>query len=509
MLALFRFCLSALMAFLLAGSVMLIPLSVNPVAAREISKAGQVYKGVKNGVVTVFASVKHGSGSLVDKNGLILTNNHVIREIQQDLRVKFLSGQTVKAVVLAQDRANDLAVLWVNLEQASGYTVLEVFTPTPPENLVEVGEKILAIGTPIERETLQGVMTTGIVSKSTDLTIRHDASLNGGNSGGPLFNYDGQIVGVNTFVSSSHGPAISGSVPITKALPLIERAKEKLKTLKKPSGKLLEVTPPNTFPVGQILRDKPGVFKKRKAKAYAFRSRYFDISVLTPPQQYRTLLAYENRTLKKRRRRARRKHFKLSEDEENTKNIPDWNYLKPVVSIVVFPRPKLTTASKVVNTVSLLAAAGIAYSSAGLGAPLLALPFKMGKAEIQKDFLRLHLIDGTIGKSVCDPIETGRQGFSEDIKILTNRSYSELIDKSYTGYYTFNARCFEKPRALSLIIETEGDESAREIRFPNKIRRYIVNDFEPYWRYVESLEKAPEPKPSVENTEKITKLSQP
>ena len=181
------------------------------VFSREISKAGQVFQDVKEGVVTVFSSSGHGSGSLVDADGLILTNNHVVKENKGHLRVKLSPGVIVQGRVLEIDRESDLAVLWINLDNVKHYKVLPLFKPDRPDNLVLVGEEVIAIGTPVQRETLAKTLTTGIVGKYEQSVIRHDASINGGNSGGPLLNYDGQIVGVNTFITSAKGPGIAGA----------------------------------------------------------------------------------------------------------------------------------------------------------------------------------------------------------------------------------------------------------------------------------------------------------
>lgn len=197
---------------------------VGPAEEREISKAGQIFEAVKDGVVTVIAGGGHGSGFLMDDRGLILTNSHVVRESGENLKVRFGPGQIVAAKLLQNDRDADVAVILVNLKNIQHPVVLQPFTPPEGEPLVMVGEKVLTVGSPIQWEMYEKNMTEGVVGKFDREIISHDASVNGGNSGGPLFNFDGQVIGLNTFARSDRGPAITGTVAITKALPALEKA---------------------------------------------------------------------------------------------------------------------------------------------------------------------------------------------------------------------------------------------------------------------------------------------
>lgn len=97
--------------------------------AREFSKAGKVFQEAKNGIVTVFSSVGHGSGFLADDSGLVVTNSHVVREASDHLRVKFGPKQIVEGKVIVNDRENDVAVLWVNLKNIDAATPLKMFNP--------------------------------------------------------------------------------------------------------------------------------------------------------------------------------------------------------------------------------------------------------------------------------------------------------------------------------------------------------------------------------------------
>ena len=158
-----------------------------------------------------------GSGVMVDSEGYLLTNYHVIRQADK-IEVKLASGQTYVAAVIGEDPENDLAVLKVNAPNPLAYAKIG------DSSRVEVGDWVLAVGSPFSFEQ---TVTAGIVSAThrvvdgiiptgafTDY-IQTDAAINPGNSGGPLVNMRGEIVGINTFISTRSG----GSEGIGFAIP--------------------------------------------------------------------------------------------------------------------------------------------------------------------------------------------------------------------------------------------------------------------------------------------------
>ncbi|MEM9750619.1 MAG: Do family serine endopeptidase [Pseudomonadota bacterium] len=153
-----------------------------------------------------------GSGFVIDPDGIIVTNNHVI-ESADEISVNFADGSTLEAEIVGRDEATDLAVLRVKPSE-----------PLPHVDFgnvdnLRVGDWVMAIGNPFG---LGGTVTAGIISaRSRDLQgqyddyLQTDASINRGNSGGPLFNIDGKVVGVNTAIISPTG----GSIGIGFAVP--------------------------------------------------------------------------------------------------------------------------------------------------------------------------------------------------------------------------------------------------------------------------------------------------
>ena len=153
-----------------------------------------------------------GSGFIIDEKGLVITNNHVIQGAE-DVFVRVNGEKNLKAKVIGADPGMDLAVLQIESDQK--------FTPVKfgDSDTARIGDWVIAIGNPFG---LGGTVTAGIISarnRSIGLSryedyIQTDASINQGNSGGPLFNMDGDVVGINTAILGQ-----SGSIGIGFAIP--------------------------------------------------------------------------------------------------------------------------------------------------------------------------------------------------------------------------------------------------------------------------------------------------
>src|SRR5208283_1164960 len=113
------------------------------------------------------------------------------------------------------------------------------------------GERVFTIGSPLSQRK---ILTSGIVSKIEERAIISDININHGNSGGPLFNSNGVVVGITTFgdTSARGGPGISGIVRIEEAFPLIEKAKNAMASSPKPSDELLPSEPTDRFPIAAL-----------------------------------------------------------------------------------------------------------------------------------------------------------------------------------------------------------------------------------------------------------------
>ena len=154
-----------------------------------------------------------GSGFVISEDGIVITNNHVIQG-SEGILVRFTNDKEYEAKLIGTDPVSDIAVLKINSK--------DKFKPVPlgDSGKARVGDWVLAIGNPFG---LGGTVTSGIISAINrdinmgryDNFIQTDASINQGNSGGPLFNLQGEVVGINTAIFSQSG----GSVGIGFAIP--------------------------------------------------------------------------------------------------------------------------------------------------------------------------------------------------------------------------------------------------------------------------------------------------
>src|SRR5262245_36003924 len=172
-----------------------------------------LYEQVSPAVVTVTTDDGSGSGFLASSTGLIATNHHVVRNSRY-LAVQFADGRKVQAKVVAVNPFNDMALLKVNSAFVGNIRPLPIL-PAEKENSVKVGIPVVAIGSPLNQKFL---MTQGILSKVDDSTVLGDFLLQPGNSGGPLLNRDGEVIGINTFGEAN----ISGAIRVATLREFLE-----------------------------------------------------------------------------------------------------------------------------------------------------------------------------------------------------------------------------------------------------------------------------------------------
>jgi Do/DeqQ family serine protease len=162
----------------------------------------------------VYKQRSGGSGVIVDKEGYILTNNHVI-EGADKVKVRLNDGREFTATVKGQDSRTDLAVLHMKSKD------LPVATLGDSDKL-EVGEWAIAIGSPfgLEHTVTVGVISakgrSGFGTGTYEDFVQTDASINPGNSGGPLINIDGEVIGINAMIIQP-GTGIGFAIPINMA----------------------------------------------------------------------------------------------------------------------------------------------------------------------------------------------------------------------------------------------------------------------------------------------------
>ena len=160
-----------------------------------------------------------GSGVIIDKNGLVLTNAHVVERVD-NVTVTLADGTYLEGKVLGTDSITDLALVKIDSKDDSSYA------PLGDSEELEVGDWAIALGTPygLEKTVTLGIVSSlhrdinslGFSDKRLDL-IQTDAAINPGNSGGPLINSNGQVIGINTLVRSGPGAGLGFAIPINLA----------------------------------------------------------------------------------------------------------------------------------------------------------------------------------------------------------------------------------------------------------------------------------------------------
>lgn len=181
---------------------------------------------VQNGHQGSGTALASGSGVFIDAQGHIVTNAHVVQNARQ-LQIIYNDGTQATATLVGADTANDIAVLKVN-GKVPGYLAFG------DSNGAQLGETVVAIGSPLG--DYRGTVTLGVVSglnRTVDGSglsnlIQTDAAINNGNSGGPLLDLNGQILGINTLVvrDASNGSQAQGlgfAIPASTVSQIVQR----------------------------------------------------------------------------------------------------------------------------------------------------------------------------------------------------------------------------------------------------------------------------------------------
>lgn len=198
-------------------------LAVTDVYERDAAGVVLVEARIGEGGPRGLGGVSTGSGFVLDREGFLLTNAHVVQD-SEDVRVRFQEdGQGVDAELVGADASTDLALLKVDPDEAK-LRPLEL----GDSRAVRVGQRAIAFGNPF---SVGRTLTTGIVSAvgreiqapngaTIEGAIQTDASLNPGNSGGPLVDARGRVIGINSQIASGGGNSSAGvgfAIPIDTA----------------------------------------------------------------------------------------------------------------------------------------------------------------------------------------------------------------------------------------------------------------------------------------------------
>jgi len=188
-------------------------------------------------------STSLGSGVIVSKEGHILTNHHVVADMTE-IRVQLTDGRNLPATLIGSDPATDIAVLRIDAPNIEPL-------PLGDSDGLRVGQQIFAVGNPygLEESVTRGIVSAKGRQTASDSSIeyiQHDAAVNEGNSGGPLLNFRGEIVGINSAIFSRTGgwQGISFAVPANSARRVLEAIVKRGRMVRSYLGVVMqEITP--------------------------------------------------------------------------------------------------------------------------------------------------------------------------------------------------------------------------------------------------------------------------
>lgn len=426
------------------------------------------FSRLKNAVVTVWSETGHGTGFIVDESGLVITNEHVISRSELNA-VQFDEQRKTRAVVLASSPDKDIAVLRIAPNAFSASIAAPIAGNVANDPAVVEGERVFTIGSPLNQRK---IITSGIVSKVEARAIISDININHGNSGGPLFNSLGQVVGVTTFgdFSAQGGPGVSGIVRIDEALPLLEQARKMLKEAP-PEMTSLPVDPSDTFPLDAIRAAVTA--DKFNVKPYTYGIGGFDVSFTTPVVLYRTRKQAEVESAKGKARRNRRSAEALQNTYDPGHDFHNWEEyvgeFRPV--LLLNARPQLREGF---------------WSAFGRGMAM-SQGIYAGPANMafQADFYRMKLM---CGAKEVQPIQPGKAA----IVINEDNAYVRVKDATFEGLYVYPHDAI-RPECGTVTLQLFSEKKPTEpivlkLR-PDTIEK-VWSDFEPYRKQLEARSSA-------------------
>jgi len=439
--------------------------------SRVTDELSTQYRRLQNSVVTVWSEFGHGTGFIVDRSGLILTNQHVLGPTDY-IAVQFDSFTKVLAVKLIADPQKDIAVIWADLSAFPNAIVAPLAIDSPNEPAAIEGERVFSIGSPLHQTK---IVTTGIVSKVEPRVIISDIRIDHGNSGGPLFNSLGQVIGITTFGEQGpQGGGIAGIVRVEEAIKLLADARAKMAMVSKPAATLLPVEPATLFPIDAI-KDTL-LSEKFETKHYAFGLGDFDIAIITPPLRYRMERESEIKAGKEKAKRTRKSPEAVQGTFRPLDDLKNWEeYVGGYQSIMLIrATPKIHETGGSIFRRSMLTG----LSQGGYGGP--------ATMRFKTDFYRMHL---KCGDKEVAPIQPGKIAHVMDL----HNYFVNATDATYEGFYTYppdsiSPSCGQV--VLEMFSEKQPESAATKVLDEKTVSR-VWEDFEPYRKATSQ----PAPKP--------------
>ena len=429
-------------------------LSVQP--TRKIDDLTSMFQKYQRSVVTVWSEIGSGTGFIVDTAGLVMTNHHVVGPSEL-ISIQFDSKTKVAAKVLAFDPERDVAVLYVNLSVYPD----ALTAPIAKENPVAVeGERVFSIGNPLG---LKKIITSGIVSKVEERAIISDVNINHGNSGGPLFNSLGQVIGITTFlVPGGNGPGVSGVVRIDQTFPTLEQARKKMRDASAPDARLLPVEPTDPYPLEALKETIRST--KLDRKPYIFTMGGFDVALGTPILKYELQEEVGLAAEKERGKRTKKRNEAVQNTFEPLQELREWaeyaGEYKPVLFVQAAPQLRETFMSALGR--------GMAASGGIYGGP--------AHLKFKTDFYRMKLF---CGDKEVEAIQPGKAATVAN----AHNAFVNVTDATYVGIYSYPPDAISPSCGkvtLQLYSEKQPDKPESKDLDQKTVDR-VWNDFRPYF----------------------------
>jgi len=440
------------------------------IASRQIAPEREVFEQVKRGVFRVEAGLGHGSGFLAQipgiAEGLVITNDHVVAN---DTKVSiYLDSVTrVPAVVVARDREADLAILRLPANRCADCPHLPLAVAKPNEPLVVAGERVFAIGFPLNQEM---TLTTGIASSVREGAIISDVNINHGNSGGPMLNLAGEVIGVNAFgdFTDQGGPGISGAIAISRINGLLAQIPAALAQTPAPEDRKLVAVPRTAYPLSLLKALADSVDPRAYRKLLERNANKFTINITTPVLYRVAQRVAENEVAGDRRDREKKGAVSKDESYSEDNQSRDWQQYVgdatvPVVTFAISP--------KVAETFWSAVGRGLAASSGTIAQASMVFQGDVRGARFYRNGVEIEPIRGGHGSQV----------------VRVENAWVKLKDVADMGYYVLLPEAFAPdssgaPSRLTIIVQdlkNPGTLSVTEI--DGELSARVWNDFQPYY----------------------------
>ena len=434
-----------------------------PTSVADAPKAMEVaydytalYERLSGSIVKVEVDSGSGSGFVVDPRGLIATNYHVVQNTRF-LAVQFSDSVLARAEIVKLSARYDLAILKVHHTFVERAPPLKLLSPEK-ENIIKAGLPVVAFGSPLSQTFLA---TQGIVSKVEEVALLGDFLLEPGNSGGPLVNLEGEVIGVNTFGLQG----IAGAVRVSYLRKLLDGLDADQLEAVEVSDHPLKTLSLKRYPI-ELLKAKvtSGHFdiKDYQYTTGALNSGKFQVTVLTPVSLARFAVRDEMQQAENRyRRRGRKIHDPSYRAMDEL--FYEWHRnveasLDLGVTFRIQPQVGLTTGSLIGSAIW-----------AGLGVYNTQQNF-----EFKGEFYDFKVFrDGQL----IDPVRPGRQIMENTL----DGPLAKFVDEAYAGVYVYAPEEFMTGDEFRFVIYNARESSqahhSKTVKATSKLIHQIRSDF--------------------------------